>query len=246
MMTNRKVIDLVTAERLVGKRVLDIGAGNGYFSAILKEHLEHQGWNPREILEACDYSPDVYGVPDIRCKKVDLNRFPYPYEDDTFDCICAIEVVEHIENQFEFIRECRRILKPGGKLFVTTPNVLNINSRLRYLFYGFPVLFGPLPMSLGDRQSTCGHVHPVSLYYLVYMMITASFQSVTSHFDRFKQSARFWLLVLLPLLVLGRLHYHLNEIRHDSHIIAENSSWLRTMNGFGIFLSRTIIIMGMK
>jgi len=48
------------------------------------------------------------------------------------------------------------VLKPNGLMVVTTPNVLNMKSRLRYLVSGFANLFGPLPVKNQDRFNTAG------------------------------------------------------------------------------------------
>jgi ubiquinone/menaquinone biosynthesis C-methylase UbiE len=45
-----------------------------------------------------------------------------PFEDDTFDAVFMIEVIEHVDGDAQAIREVRRVLKPGGVLIVTTPN----------------------------------------------------------------------------------------------------------------------------
>ncbi len=43
-------------------------------------------------------------------------------KDNSFDCITAGELIEHLENPEKFIKECKRILKQGGVLIITTPN----------------------------------------------------------------------------------------------------------------------------
>ncbi len=44
------------------------------------------------------------------------------FADQTFDCVSAIEVLEHIENDSDFINQVYRVLKKGGVFFMTTPN----------------------------------------------------------------------------------------------------------------------------
>jgi SAM-dependent methyltransferase len=61
---------------------------------------------------------------------------PLPYEDSSFDGILHSEGIEHIDNQIAVLREFHRILKPGGILIVTTPNVLNFEGRLGLLLTG--------------------------------------------------------------------------------------------------------------
>lgn len=52
----------------------------------------------------------------------DLNKFPYPMEDNSYDEIYAKHIIEHLDDPKGFMRELTRILKPGGTLFVETPH----------------------------------------------------------------------------------------------------------------------------
>lgn len=51
----------------------------------------------------------------------DLNRLPWPPEDNSFDEVSAIHVVEHLDSLLDFMNECWRVLKPGGTLYIETP-----------------------------------------------------------------------------------------------------------------------------
>jgi SAM-dependent methyltransferase len=82
-----------------------------------------------------------------RCVQLDLNHF-LPFKQSTFDYVVCTEGIEHIENPHHLIREFGRLIKDDGYLIVTTPNVMTIKSRLRFLFYSyldFFKYFGPLP-----------------------------------------------------------------------------------------------------
>ncbi|MDE5622282.1 MAG: class I SAM-dependent methyltransferase, partial [Alistipes sp.] len=47
---------------------------------------------------------------------------PLPFDDGSFDCVISFQVIEHIERDAEFVREIHRVLRPGGRFVVTTPN----------------------------------------------------------------------------------------------------------------------------
>lgn len=51
----------------------------------------------------------------------DLNIIQWPFADDSMNEISAIHVVEHLDSLLDFMNECHRILKPGGSLYIETP-----------------------------------------------------------------------------------------------------------------------------
>lgn len=61
----------------------------------------------------------------------DGGRCPMP--DDTYDLVIASELIEHLVNTDTFVAEVRRILKPGGHLLISTPNLASWFNRLRLL-----------------------------------------------------------------------------------------------------------------
>ncbi|MEM6641937.1 MAG: class I SAM-dependent methyltransferase [Bacteroidota bacterium] len=54
---------------------------------------------------------------------------PFPFKDNQFDCLVTFQVIEHVEEDLEFIKEIHRVLKPGGKALMTTPNIKMTLSR---------------------------------------------------------------------------------------------------------------------
>ena len=52
---------------------------------------------------------------------VDLNITPWKFEDNSFDSIIAIHLIEHLDNLISFMDECHRILRPSGELYIETP-----------------------------------------------------------------------------------------------------------------------------
>jgi SAM-dependent methyltransferase len=243
--TNAKLLALVLADVLAGRRLVDVGAGEGLFTSWVGERLKAQGVVPATVLRACDLFPDQFRYPDVPCDPVDVGmRLPYP--DAAFDVACSIEVVEHLEDQFHFIRELHRILRPGGRAFVTTPNLLNINSRLRFLRAGFWLLYDPLPLTTREPVHLSGHIHPITFYYLAYLFHRAGFSAVRLHFDRFKKSATALSILLAPVLVLGRLGFAWRLRRKQPAVYRENRHLVSPLNGWQMLRARTVIVEGVK
>ncbi len=108
------------AESLVaGKRVLDAGCGVGYGSARLARSASRVVGldNAREPLLA---TRNEYGDSPVRLAQGDCRGLPF--SGASFDVVVAFEVIEHLENWRGFLAETRRVLTPGGRLLVSTPN----------------------------------------------------------------------------------------------------------------------------
>ncbi|MBU0953699.1 MAG: class I SAM-dependent methyltransferase [Nanoarchaeota archaeon] len=85
----------------------------------------------------------------------DLNKH-LPFEDEKFSIVSCVEVIEHIESPWSLIKEFHRILKPSGILILTTPNITNVFSRLKFLITGTFFCF-----SKAERDVPAGHINPL-------------------------------------------------------------------------------------
>lgn len=110
---------------LKGKTVLDYGCGPGYFlEHLLKEQglkqcfgLEFSKEAVTQVTEKFKRHPKFGGA-------VWAEQLPSAFSAGTFDVVVAIEVVEHVSDEFlgALLKEIHRLLKPGGRLIITTPN----------------------------------------------------------------------------------------------------------------------------
>jgi SAM-dependent methyltransferase len=240
--TNDQVFAMVRPLLAPGVRVLDLGAGEGYFSGVVGRFCEDTlGVAPATILSACDVTPEIYRYPSVVCERLTTDG-RLPYDDGTFDVVCSLEVLEHVEDQFAYSREVMRVLKPGGVAIISTPNVLNLNSRWRYLHSGFFTLFNPLPLSRVDVVHTSGHIHPVSYYYAVLAFLRAGAAAVSVSYDRHKRSAIGLLVLTWPLLFLGGLAFRSRLKRKDSRVHDENASVMAAMRSPGMLTARSVIL----
>jgi SAM-dependent methyltransferase len=239
------VLELLAHLDWASARVADVGAGTGYLSQALCDLLEARGLKPSDHVFPCDLLPEYFRCPRLTCVPLASDgRLPYP--DDHFDAVVAVEVIEHIEDQFAFLRELARVAKPGGMVILTTPNVLNVNSRVRTLLTGFPLLFDPLPHSRHDPRSLAGHIHPVSPYFLAYAALRAGLENPTFHPDRTKSSGVAWTLLLAPLLLVGRGLLHMRMRRKYPQELEENRALMAALNGWGMLTCRTAVLRTVK
>ncbi len=150
-------------------RVLDCPAGEG----ALSEQLAAAGFD----VQACDLNDDLFRVDTIEIKKGDLcGTLPYP--DQSFDYIASLEGLEHLDSPPQAFREYRRLLKPGGQLVISVPNIMNIEERVKWLLFGYTSHFKPfseqhqamLRGKAGDKQEIFAHIHPIGYTELRYLL----------------------------------------------------------------------------
>ena len=126
--------------------ILDIGSYEGKWGEILKEMF------PNSTIYLADLgikTDKTYGK--IKYKKIeDLNSKSLPFSDDSLDLVTCLEVLEHLCYPDNIISEIYRVLKPGGELILTTPNLGSWSNRLLMIFGYFPV---SMSISLKSEES---------------------------------------------------------------------------------------------
>jgi len=217
------------------KTHLDVGAGKGRLIGLVKERFGVES-------SACDYTDTLMKLPGQKVEVANLNHEGLPYPDNTFDLVTATEVIEHLEHYRETLREFHRVLKPGGVCILSTPNILNIKSRLRFLTFGFWNLFGPLPVRNSDLYTTGGHINPVSSFYIGHSLMDAGFDDVQYRVDKYQRSAiPALILCYLPIQFFGWLARS-KEANKYKTLDQYNAPMVDAMNTVPVLLGRTIIV----
>lgn len=120
---------------------LDLGADNGVISYLLRKRggswksadLDEQSvWAIRELVQT-----DVYQIDGQRT----------PFQNDEFDCVVIVDLLEHVPDDSKFTQELFRILRPGGTLIINVPHIKN--SMLR-----------KFRLLIGQTDEKHGHLRP--------------------------------------------------------------------------------------
>ncbi len=111
------------------RKFLDIPAGSG----LLGERLRELG----HVVVNADINRDK---PDFIF--ADMNE-KLPFADGEFDAVSCMEGIEHTIEPMTLIKELCRVRKSGGKIILSTPNIQNIYSRLKFMCMGYFFLFSP-------------------------------------------------------------------------------------------------------
>jgi len=223
----------------ISGRHLDIGSGTGELISQIQAGFDVQS-------HACDYTDEFMAIDGQHVDIIDLNRDLLPYEDGIFDLVTFTEVVEHLEHYRLIIREAQRVLKPGGLLVVTTPNILNLKSRIRFLMTGFWNLFGPLHVGETAIESAGGHITPISYFYLAHALLNAGFDDIHCDYDKYQRSSIFWLVLLYaPIKIFGSYAFHVERTKYRT-LNEHNAYLVEKINHWRMLLGRTIVVAATK
>ena len=95
-------------------KILNVGAATGATSEMLSKYGKVTSLEYDEF--CCKFLKEKTGIEAINASLTEL-----PFENNSYDMICAFDVIEHIENDNKAVKEIYRVLKPKGKYFITVP-----------------------------------------------------------------------------------------------------------------------------
>ena len=165
-----------------GIRVLDIGCGNGSLSKIAESKFQE--------VHGCDIALTALQEARIRGMRticVDLNTIiPLPYQDESFDAITCLEVLEHVLDPFNLLKDLHRVLRPKGQVLLTTPNIRYFRNLCKLIFEG------KFPHTTTDSFVWGGgHVHYFTRKDLAFLLQKAGFERIEFHLNQ-EQFTRSW------------------------------------------------------
>lgn len=154
-------LDLVRRHAPQGAAVVEFGA----LPLLLTAPLQEAGYN----LQAVDIGPERFsksiaklGLAVTRC---DIERETLPFDDDSFDLAVFNELFEHLRiNPIHTMREVRRVLKPGGMLMLSSPNMRSLAGIGNFLIKNECYSCAPDPFEQYSRLERLGHMGHVREY----------------------------------------------------------------------------------
>jgi len=152
-------------------KVLDLGCGDGDYA----KRLKGLGFD----VIAGDIDIDRFRYKnEIEFKHCDIAK-EMPFLDQYFDYVLLMEVVEHLRNPYVVISEINRIIKVDGSLIISTPNILSLKSRLRFLVEGAYEYFRetPLDQTKNPKEVIFNlHIAPYRYQELEYLLSAVGFK----------------------------------------------------------------------
>ena len=218
---HEKVVQMLSMEE--NGKLLDVPTGTGS----LASRLQKMGF----AVSCCDIQPSFFAAEDLTVEFGDMNK-KLPYKAACFDYIVCLDGLEHVENPFNAIREFGRILKRGGKIFLSIPNFLNIERRLRFVLTG---TFSKIPTvdtlkNIWKGELSMVHLNSLGYPLLKFVMELYGFRILRLEKDRKKPKMNWmrpivWIIRLYALFASRKRRelYRLDETLMDEIIMGGNT-----------------------
>ena len=183
---------------LPGQTVLDIGSGAGMDALLAAKMVGYEGFvygidlTP-EMVELAQQHADNQGADNLAF--IHASAESIPLADNSIDMVISNGVINLCHDKERVFSEIVRVLKPGGTLLITTPNIMSIKSRTRFLFYGYHDFFRFIKLPRGFRHGhpeyDHQHINPMTFTELRYALEKAGLEVTGVHTNRYV-TARRW------------------------------------------------------
>lgn len=182
-----------------GSKVLDVGCGNGLFLKkllLLNKNLQLFGVEVNQFL--IDKARQNTSL--ARIDLVDLNKGFLPFDNDMFETVFCLDVIEHLTNPLGLLKEIKRVLKPSGHLILCTPDRFAFLTDQRFgKSFGELFIFN-LKKLLGKTFVDPGHIHEFDIFELRRLTKKAGLK----FFSHYQNKLRFNLKLILRAIPFFR------------------------------------------
>lgn len=204
------------AKFLSGKKVVDMPAGNGITCRMLRD----AGAIPMPF----DLFPEYFNIEELECKRANVLE-GIPLGDKSVDVIICQEGIEHFTDQFKALTEFNRILRPGGKLIITTPNYSNMRARMSYFLSESERFNSIMPPNEIDsiwmnkqdisNEIYFGHIFLIGAQKLRVLGKLSGFRIQHIRFTRLKSTAFFIFIFTYPFIYLSNWYTYRKHLRKN-------------------------------
>jgi SAM-dependent methyltransferase len=173
-----------------------------------------------------------------------LNR-PLLFEENSFEVVVMTEVIEHLPDHFTITAEVARVLRPGGRLIITSPNIHRLQSRLKFLLTGTHKI---MRRRIG-WDTTTDHLYEYHINPVDFPTLHALLRIHGITIKAIKTSAiKFRYFLFVPLIPFIWLASWIEAIsKNDTLLFAQGEGDLfRKMCSIPLLMSEQLIVVGQK
>jgi len=205
-------------EELRNSIVIDIPAGNGVTSELLLELGAK--------VEPFDLFPEYFMLEGVECKRADIME-GIPLNDEAANILICQEGIEHFSDQLKVFKEFNRVLRPHGKLVITTPSYSNLSARLSYLFFESETHHQMPPNEIDDiwmsdksitNEIYHGHIFLIGLQKLRILGKLAGFRICEAKYLRLSKGSLFLFPLFYPFILTSSLLRYLRCLRKNRQV----------------------------
>ncbi|GCC52397.1 SAM-dependent methyltransferase [Chryseotalea sanaruensis] len=225
--THNRVASLLLADG-DKQSVLDIPSGAGAFTQrLLSKKIEVHSGDIENFME----------VDNPNFREGNMNE-RLPYENGFFDAVVCIDGIEHLERPFDFITECSRVIKTGGNVIISTPNINSLRSRWRW-FWTSHHNKNKVPLN-ENNPTPLHHINMMAYQRLRYMLHTRNFRITTVTTNRIKWISWTY-LIFVPFTYLATTFVYNKEEKNSQQRIV-NKQIKRHLFSKALLFGETMII----
>ncbi len=229
--THEKVFGLISKSTQCC--VADIPSGNGAFV----QRLSDAGFS--NVVAA-----DIDNILEIEHPgfiQADMTK-PLPFENSSVDVVVCIDGIEHINKQFDFVKEVHRVLQSGGEFILSTPNISSLRSRWKWFITGHHhKCNAPLDE---NNPNPLHHISMISFPELRYLLHTNGFRIERVNCNRIKPVS--WLYLLFLPLVFPLTWFVYRKAAKNASLKKINKEVFRKAFSKEVLLGETIILKAVK